>query len=202
MRAPPDGYTLLWSPTPNAINATLYDNLNFNFIRDIAPVAASSACPLVMVVHPIRSGQDGSRIHRLCQGQSGQDQHGVGRQRQLATHLAGELFKMMTGIDMTHVPYRGAGARASPICSAGRCRLCSAPCPPSIEHIRAGKLRALAVTSFDALGALAGRPDGRRIRAGLRGEQLVRRSARPRTRRPRSSTSSTGRSMRRSRTPR
>ena len=81
VRAPPDGYTLLIVGTRNAINATLYDKLNFNFIRDIAPVASIIRLPFVMVVPSIISGQDGSRVHRLCQSQSGQDQHGVGRQR-------------------------------------------------------------------------------------------------------------------------
>ena len=81
MRAPPDGYTLLLVGSANAINATLYDKLNFNFIRDIAPVAGIIRVPNVMVVQSIGSGQDGSRVHRLRQGQSGQDQHGVGRQR-------------------------------------------------------------------------------------------------------------------------
>ena len=81
VRAPPDGYTLLLVNAANAINATLYDKLNFNFIRDIAPVAGITRVPLVMAGASIGSGQDGSRVHRLCQGQSGQDQHGVGRQR-------------------------------------------------------------------------------------------------------------------------
>ena len=84
VRAPPDGYTLLLVAPPNAINATLYDKLNFNFIRDIAPVAGIVRVPNRHGGQSIGSGQDGSRVHRLCQGQSGQDQHGVGRQRQRA----------------------------------------------------------------------------------------------------------------------
>ena len=81
VRAPPDGYTLLLVGQPNAINATLYDKLNFNFIRDIAPVAGIDPRSQCHGGQSIGSGQDGSRVHRLCQGQSGQDQHGVGRQR-------------------------------------------------------------------------------------------------------------------------
>ena len=81
VQAPPDGYTLLLVGSTNAINATLYDKLNFNFIRDIAPVASIIRVPIRHGGQSIGSGQDGSRVHRLCQGQSGQDQHGVGRQR-------------------------------------------------------------------------------------------------------------------------
>ena len=82
VRAPPDGYTLLVGTLTNAINATLYDKLNFDFIRDIAPVASIDRVPLVMDGQSIGAGQDGPRVHRLRQGQSRQDQHGVGRQRQ------------------------------------------------------------------------------------------------------------------------
>ena len=82
MRAPPDGYTLLMISSTNAINATLYDKLNFNFIRDIAPVASIDPRAVRDGGQSIVAGQDGSRVHRLCQGQSGQDQHGVGRQRE------------------------------------------------------------------------------------------------------------------------
>ncbi len=83
VRAPPDGYTLLLVTAANAINATLYDNLNFNFIRDIAPVASICRVALRHGGQSIGSGQDRSRVHRLRQGQSGQDQHGVDRQREL-----------------------------------------------------------------------------------------------------------------------
>ena len=79
VRSAPDGYTLLLPASPDAINVTLYQKLNFNFIRDIAPVAGIVRVPNVMVVHPIVSGQDGSRVHRLRQGQFGQDHHGVSR---------------------------------------------------------------------------------------------------------------------------
>ena len=99
VRAPPDGYTLLWSADPNAINATLYEKLNFDFIRDIAPVASIVPRAPRHGGESIISGQDASRVHRLCQGQSRQDQHGIGRQRVRPTYH-GELFKMMTGVNM------------------------------------------------------------------------------------------------------
>ena len=105
---------------------------------------ASSACPTSWwSIH--RSGQDRSRVHRLCQGQSGQDQHGVGRQRHHA-HVLGELFKMMTGIDMVHVPYRGAAPALTDLLG-GQVQVMFDSLPTSIEYIRAGKLRALAVTT-------------------------------------------------------
>ena len=79
MRSAPDGHMLLAATPANTVNATLYDRLNFNFIRDIAPVAGILTTPSVMLVHPAIPRKSGSHIHRLCQGQSGQDQHGVGR---------------------------------------------------------------------------------------------------------------------------
>ena len=148
-----DGYTLLLVGTANAINATLYDKLNFNFIRDIAPVAGIMPRAQRHGGESIGSGQDGSRVHRLCQGQSGQDQHGVGRQR----HRVPCGRRAVQDDDR-----RRHGARAlsrwrrprSPTCSAGRCRSCSPPLPSSIEYIRAGKLRALAVTTATRSEAL------------------------------------------------
>ena len=152
VRAPPDGYTLLLVGPPNAINATLYEKLNFNFIRDIAPVAGIIRGALRHGGQSIGSGQDGSGVHRLCQGQSRQDQHGVARHRN-SPHVAGELFKMMAGVDMVHVPYRGAGPaldRSARRTGAGHIRLHAS----SIEYIRAGKLRALAVTTATRSEAL------------------------------------------------
>ena len=111
----------------NAINATLYDNLNFNFIRDIAPVAGIARASYVMVVNPSVPGQDRSRVHRLRQGQSGQDQHGVGRKLGARPHVAGELFKMMAGVDMVHVPYRGRPALTDLL--GGQVQVMFAPIP-------------------------------------------------------------------------
>ena len=94
-------------PAERDLNATLYDNLSFEFIRDIAPVAAYCARASTYAGQFVFCGQNRSRIHCLCEGQSGQDRHGIGRQWQLF-HMSGELFQIMTGIDLVHVPYKGA----------------------------------------------------------------------------------------------
>ena len=86
VNAAPDGYTLLLATVPNAVNASLYEKLNFNFVRDIAPVAGVIRVPMVVLVHPVGAGADAGRIHRLRQSQSGKGQHGLGRQRQRAAH--------------------------------------------------------------------------------------------------------------------
>ena len=135
-----------WSTPANAINATLYDKLNFNFIRDIAPVAGIMRVPARHGGESIGSGQDRSRIHRLCQGQSGQDQHGVGRQR--GRRPCGRRTVQDDGRrrhGACALSRRGARAhRSARRTGAGSCSPAS---PASIEHIRAGKLRALAVTT-------------------------------------------------------
>ena len=200
MRAPPDGYTLLLVGSANAINATLYDKLNFNFIRDIAPVAGIVRAPNVMVVHPSVPAKTVPEFIAYAKANPGKINMASAGNGTRA-HVAGELFKMMAGVDMVHVPYRGGGAgadRSARRAGAGLFRHHAA----SIEHIRAGKLRALAVTTRDALGGAAGHPDRGRVRAGLRGERRGSASARPRTRPPRSSTSSTRRSTRVSPIPR
>ena len=141
-----------WSARRNAINTTLYDKLNFNFIRDIAPVAGISRVPYVMVVNPSVPAKTIPEFIAYAKANPGKSQHGVGRHRQ-RSHVAGELFKMMAGVNMVHVPYRGGGARAHRSASAGRCRSCSQHVA-SIEYIRAGKLRALAVTTATRSEAL------------------------------------------------
>ena len=127
MRAPPDGYTLLWVNAANAINATLYDKLNFNFIRDIAPVAGITRGTHVMEVNPsfpAKTVPEFIAYAKANPGKINMASTGSGNSR----HMSGELFKMMTGVDMVHVPYRGAAPR-SPTCSVDRCRSCSTPCP-------------------------------------------------------------------------
>jgi tripartite-type tricarboxylate transporter receptor subunit TctC len=108
VRAPADGYTLLLALTPNAINATLYDRLNFNFIRDIAPVAGIAHAPQVMVMHPAhpaRTVPDFIAYAKANPGKINMASAGVGT----PNHLAGDLFKIMTGVNLVHVPYRGQG---------------------------------------------------------------------------------------------
>ncbi|MEA2937537.1 MAG: hypothetical protein QOC56_1041 [Alphaproteobacteria bacterium] len=120
VRAPADGYTLLLVGPPNAINATLYDKLNFNFLRDIAPVASISREASVMQVHPsfpARTVPEFIAHAKSAPGMTSMASAGAGS----AGHVAGELFKMMTGVDIVHVPYRG-GAPALTTCWAVRCR--------------------------------------------------------------------------------
>jgi tripartite-type tricarboxylate transporter receptor subunit TctC len=145
VRAPPDGYTLLQATAANAWNATLYDNLNFNFIRDIAPVASIYRAPAVLVVHPSFSAKSVPALIAYANANPGKinmASGGVGS----AQHVYGELFKMMAGVDMLHVPYRGGGPALADLL-AGQVPLMFDTLATSIEHIRAGKLLALAVTS-------------------------------------------------------
>jgi tripartite-type tricarboxylate transporter receptor subunit TctC len=152
VRAPPDGYTLLMAGGYNAINATLYDKLNFNFIRDIAPVATLIRQPLVMVVHPsfsaktvpefIAYAKANPRKLNMASGGTG-----------TGTHIAGELFKMMAGVDLVHVPYRGGGPALTDLLG-GQMQVYFPTTVASIGYIRAGRLRALAVTAATRSDAL------------------------------------------------
>jgi tripartite-type tricarboxylate transporter receptor subunit TctC len=145
VRAPPDGYTLLLVAPANAINATLYDKLNFNFIRDIAPVAGIIRFPNVVVVNPsvpVKTIPELITYAKANPGKLNMASSGNGS----TIHMSGELFKMMTGINMVHVPYRG-GALALTDLIAGQVQVMFDNVPTSAEYIRAGKLRGLAVTS-------------------------------------------------------
>jgi len=145
VRASPDGYTLLQLSSTNSWNATLYDNLKFNFIHDIAPVASIYRAPAVLVVHPsfpVKSVPELIARAKANPGTINMASGGVGS----AQHVYGELFKMMAGVDMLHVPYRGGGPALADLL-AGQVPLMFDTLATSIEHIRAGKLRALAVTS-------------------------------------------------------
>jgi tripartite-type tricarboxylate transporter receptor subunit TctC len=156
VKSPPDGYTLLLAGTPNTTNATLYDKLNFNFIRDIAPVAAISRNTLVMVVHPsvpAKTVPEFTTYAKANPGKISMASGGVGS----TPHVAGELFKMMTGVNLVHVPYRGAGPAITDLI-AGQVQVYFAQMMASIEYIRAGKLRPLAVTTATRSEALPDLP--------------------------------------------
>jgi tripartite-type tricarboxylate transporter receptor subunit TctC len=150
VRAPPDGYTLLMIAPPNAINATLYDKLNFNFIRDIAPVASMIRQPLVMLVNlavPANTVPDFIAYAKANPGKINMASSGIGS----TNHLCGEMFKAMTGIDMIHIPYR-ADVAADLI--GGQVQVYFGAIAASIEYIRAGRLRAVAVTTATRSEAL------------------------------------------------
>jgi tripartite-type tricarboxylate transporter receptor subunit TctC len=150
VKANPDGYSLFLSSGANAINETLYENLNFDFIRDLVPVASIVHSPLLMVVNPsvpagtvaefIAYAKANPRKINMASG-------GIGT----TPHLAGELFQIMTGIDLVHVPYR---INSMPDLLAGQVQLTFSPVPTVMGYVRAGKLRALAVTSATRLEVL------------------------------------------------
>jgi tripartite-type tricarboxylate transporter receptor subunit TctC len=145
VRAAADGHTLLLVTGANAWNATLYDNLNFNFIRDIAPVATIARAAFVMEVIPslpVRTVPEFIAYANAYRGKVNMASGGIGSPQ----HFTGELFQMMTGIDMLHVPYRGTAPALNGL-FAGEVQVMFDTVSTSIEHIRAGKLRALAVTS-------------------------------------------------------
>jgi tripartite-type tricarboxylate transporter receptor subunit TctC len=147
VRMPPDGYTLLIVSIVDAINATLYDKLSFNFIRDITPVASFIRVPNVMVVNPsvpVTSVPEFIAYAKANPGKLNMGSGGVGTPH----HISGELFKMMTGVNLLHVPYRG-GAPAVTDLLGGQLQVIFDPMPESIQFIRAGKLRALAVTTVE-----------------------------------------------------
>jgi tripartite-type tricarboxylate transporter receptor subunit TctC len=152
VKAPPDGYTLLLAATANTINATLYDKLNFNFIRDIAPVAAISRYTFVMVVHPSMPAKTVPEFITYAKANPGKlnmASPGNGT----SPHVVGELFKMMTGVNMVHVPYRGGGPALTDMLG-GQVQVYFPGTVSSIEYIRAGRLRALAVTTATRSDAL------------------------------------------------
>jgi tripartite-type tricarboxylate transporter receptor subunit TctC len=145
VRAAPDGYTLLMASTAATINATIYEKLSFNFVRDIAPVAAVVRTPFVMAVHPSVPAKTVLEFITYAKASSGKlsmASSGIGT----TPHVAGELFKMMTGVDIVHVPYRGAGPALTDLI-AGQVHVYFTALPEAIEHIRVGKIRALAVTT-------------------------------------------------------
>jgi tripartite-type tricarboxylate transporter receptor subunit TctC len=152
VRALPDGNTLLIVLAANAINATLYGKLNFNFLRDVAPVAGMVRVANVMEVNPSVPAATVPELIAYAKANPGKLSFGSGGNGS-SLHVVGELFKMMAGVDMVHVPYRG-GAPALNDLLGGQIQLMFDTVPQSIEHIRAGRLRALAVTTATRSEAL------------------------------------------------
>jgi tripartite-type tricarboxylate transporter receptor subunit TctC len=156
VNSPPDGYTLLLATVPNAVNATLYQKLNFNFIRDIAPVAGIIRVPMVVLVHPsvpARTVPEFIAYAKANPGKINMASAGTGS----APHMAGELFNVMTGVNMVHVPYRGQGPALSDLLG-GQVHVLFATSPGTIDYIRTGKLRALAVTTASRADVLRDLP--------------------------------------------
>lgn len=145
VKSPPDGYTLFLNTSASAIQATLYDDLGYNFIRDIAPVAAVVRLPLLLVINPsvpAKTVPEFIAYAKSNPGKMAMASAGNGS----TPHMAGELFKMMTGSNMIHVPYRGTGPAVTDLLG-GQVQMLFSGIPEAIEHVRAGKLRALAVTT-------------------------------------------------------
>jgi len=145
VRAAPDGYTLLMATTAATVNATLYEKLSFNFARDIAPVAAVVRTPFAMLVNPSIPAKTAPEFIAYAKANSNKlsmASSGTGT----ASHATGELFKLMTGLTIVHVPYRGAGPGLTDLI-AGQVHLYFTALPEAIEHIRVGKIRVLAVTT-------------------------------------------------------
>jgi len=156
VRAPADGYTLLLVAGANTINATLYEKLSFNFISDIAPVAGIGSVPNLIVVHPSVPAKTVSELIAYAKANPGKlnmASGGIGTPQ----HVAGELFKMMTGSNIFHVPYRGAAPALTDLLG-GQVQMMFATMPASIEYVRAGRLRPVAVTGNKPSEMLNGVP--------------------------------------------
>jgi len=156
VRAAPDGYTLLLIATPNMISGLLHQNLSFSFVRDIAPVASVGATPFVMVVSPSFPAKTVPEFIAYAKAHPGQINMGSNGTGNL-THITGELFKMMAGVDIVHVPYRGEVEAQADLLS-GRAQVIFNPIISAIGAIKSGELRALGVTTAKRVDALPGVP--------------------------------------------
>ena len=171
VRSPADGYTLLVVGTTAAINATLFEKLNYNFIRDIAPVASIVRVPHVMQVNPSLPVATVPEFIAHAKANPGKISMGSGGNGSPA-HVTGELFKMMTGVNLTHVPYRGAGPAITDLLG-GQIQVTFTDMAASIEYIRAGRLRALAVTTAMRSEALPDIPTVGDFVSGFEASQWV-----------------------------
>jgi tripartite-type tricarboxylate transporter receptor subunit TctC len=156
LRAPPDGYTLLLVTSTNAVNATFYENLNFNFMNDIAPVAGIIRVPFVMEINPSIPAKTVTEFIAYAKANPGKINMASGGMG-TSVHIAGELFKMMAGVNLVHVPYRGSAPALTDMIG-GQVHVMFDILTSSIQHIRSGALRALAVTSATRSEALPGLP--------------------------------------------
>jgi tripartite-type tricarboxylate transporter receptor subunit TctC len=145
VKAPPDGYTLLLVNSPAAINTTLYDNLSFDFVRDIAPIASIGRVPLVMVVNPALPAKTIPEFIAYAKANPGKVNMGSGGNG-APDHMSGELFKALAGVGILHVPYRGVAPALTDLLG-GQVQVVFGTMPAVIEFIKAGKLRALGVTT-------------------------------------------------------
>jgi tripartite-type tricarboxylate transporter receptor subunit TctC len=169
MNAAPDGYTLLLATIPNAVNATLYPNLNFNFIRDSAPVSGVIRVPMVMLVTPSVPATTVPEFIAYAKANAGKvnlASAGIGS----APHMAGELFNTMAATKMVHVPYRGQGPALSDLLG-GQVQVYFATSPGTIDYIRTGKLRALAVTTSTQADVLRDLPTVGKFLSGYEASQ-------------------------------
>jgi len=169
VRAPPDGYTLFLVTPANAINATLYEGLSFDFIRDISPVGGLMRAPLVIVVHPSLATRTVPEFIAYAKANPGKVNMGLGGTGGV-DQMSGELFKMMTGVNMTLVPYRGMAPALTDLLG-GQVQVIFSGIPAAIGYIRAGKLQALAVTSAKRAEALPDLPTVDEFVPGLEASQ-------------------------------
>jgi tripartite-type tricarboxylate transporter receptor subunit TctC len=193
VKSPPDGYTLVMVATSSAANATLYDNLPFNFLRDIAPVGSISSTYYAILVHPSVPAKSGAEL--LAFAKANPDKLNMASPGSgTGAHMASELFKMMTGISMVHVPYRGSGPMLTGLLG-GQVQLAFDTIFSSIEHIRSGRLRALGISTAVRSEVLPDIPTVAEFLPGYEASTWF--GIGPlRTHPPRLLTSSTGRSMR------
>ncbi len=168
-KSPPDGYTLFIGTVANTINATLYPKLPFDFARDFAPVALTTAAPNVLVVHPsvpVKSVRDLVALAKSRPGQLNFASAGTGT----APHLSGELFKAMAGVNLVHIPYKGSPPAVTDL-MAGEVALMFSPSSSVLPHIASGRLRALAVTTASRLPSLPELPTI--AESGLKGYETL-----------------------------